>query len=132
LLRNVKVKNYIKKLQAELEEKTKITAEKVIKEFAKIAFHNPKNLFDETGNIIPVNELPDDVAAALTEIRTEHFKPNPDDAGFLVKTTYKTASKTAALENLGKHLGIFERDNKQKADSPAALFLELMKQATSK
>ncbi len=130
LLQKTTVQALIQQLQEKLSEKTQISAEKVIHEFAKIAFSNPKKLYDASGNIIPINELPEEVAATITEIKTKHFKSKLKKAQ-LIETTYKLHSKTSALESLGKHLGIFEKDNKQKGESSAALFLELMKTATA-
>lgn len=86
-------------------EKADITAEMVLREIAKLAFGNIKNLYGKDGKLIPVNELPVDVAATLTEV-TEKQLGKGDDAPILERK-YKAADKKASLELLGKHLKLF-------------------------
>lgn len=71
-LRKVEIQKKISELQAKLSAKAEISAEKVINEFAKLAFWDGKSL-----------------------------------------KGMKYSDKIQALNNLGKHLGIFERDNEQ-------------------
>lgn len=123
LLTNVDISAYIQKCRDQLSDKTEITAERVINELGKIAFHNPKMLYDDDGNIIPIQELPDEVAAALSEIKTKHYQSKVDKNMVLIETSYKIHSKNQALESLGKHFGIYEKDNRQKEQQSTVIIL---------
>ena len=114
LLHKTTVQGVIQKLQKLLSEKTDVSAQKVINEFAKIAFTNPKELFGEDGSPLSISELPDNVAAVVSEIKTRQLQSK--DSPVIIETTYRLHSKVAALENLSKHLGLFEKDNIQKGN----------------
>lgn len=90
-------------------ERTEITADRVLRELARIAFFDPRNLFDHNGKIKPVHEWDDDTAAVLAGIEAvEKFAGRGDDReliGYLKKA--KVWDKKGALELLGKHLALF-------------------------
>ena len=80
--------------------KLDITAERVLAEIAKMAFVNFQDLYDESGNLIEVQNLPRDVAAAVSTI-----KINLTEASALQEI--KLHDKGQALERLGRHLKLF-------------------------
>jgi phage terminase small subunit len=45
-----------------------ISQERVLLEVARIAFNDPRKAFDENGNLLPIQEWPDEVAAAVSSI----------------------------------------------------------------
>ena len=61
-----------------------------------------------------ISELPDDVTAAIESIQSDIRHDSGESEGFTEKVKLKCHSKTGALRDLGKHFGIFEKDNKQK------------------
>src|ERR1700741_2811896 len=71
LLADASVKMEIERLQAEIAMKTAITAEKVIRELAKIGFSDVRKLYDEHDNLKPIHELDDEAAACLAGVETE-------------------------------------------------------------
>ena len=87
-------------------QRTEITADKVLKEFAKLAFFDPRNLFDDKGNPKDITELDDDTAAALAGLDVVQ-EVDPDSGTTSYTKRYKLASKQAALDSLGRHLGMF-------------------------
>lgn len=102
LLNDVKVREHLTKLYAKAEAKTDITLEKVIKELAKIAFHNTKDLAQFTIDGIHFEDwskLSDDKTACVSSV-TEHMTANGGSRSF------RTYDKVKALELLGKHLGL--------------------------
>ncbi len=109
-VRNGKVKphvfNAIRKRQANLIEKTEITQERVVAEYAKLGFLDPRKFYDDEGNLIPIHKLSADVAATLTgmDVQTIYTKDG-DLMGDLKKI--KFADKKAALDSVAKHLGMF-------------------------
>lgn len=116
LLGNVKVQEYIKSKQAKIAEKLEITAEKVIAEFAKIGFSNIQDFIDSGAEIKDLATIDRNKAAAVESIQVDIRHDGGESEGYTEKVKFKLHSKVNALENLGKHLGIFERDNKQKTD----------------
>lgn len=100
-------------------ERTKITADRVLKELAKLAFSNMDNYIqvqpDGTA-YVDLSTMTSDQAAAIREITTEQVDIEADLTGKasirpvrpVRKVKLKLADKKSALELLGKHLGIFD------------------------
>jgi hypothetical protein len=80
-----------------------ISAERTLTEIARVAYFDPRKMFDETGNLIPVTEMDNDTAAAIAgmdiEKRTEGRGENAETY-YILKV--KIAPKVAALELLTK------------------------------
>lgn len=107
LLKDAKVAAYIAERQQKLQEKTEITTERVLQEYARLAFFDPRKLFDDEGNPKHITELDDDTAAALAGL--DVVKEVDQDSGDVSYTKkYKLANKLGALDSLGKHLGMFD------------------------
>ena len=96
LLANPKVKARIAELQAKVASKLEITAERVLMETARIAYSDPRKLFNEDGSLKHIKDLDDDTAAAISGIEYD---------GTVRKI--RRYDKNAALANLGKHLKLF-------------------------
>lgn len=100
-----------------------LSAERVMLETARLALFDPRSLFDAQGNPLPVTELDDHTAAAVAGLEVlEQYEGSGDERhliGHLKK--YKIADKNSALERAAKFLGMFEKDNRQKADPLLAL-----------
>ena len=110
LLRNVKVQEYREKKQKEIQKRTEITQDMVVKELAKIGFSNIKEIYDENNSLKNIKDLDDDIAGAISSIETtEQYE---SVLGVKVKTgetkKIKTYDKVKALETLGRHLGMFK------------------------
>lgn len=116
LLAKSNVQEFIKSKQAEIQKRLDITQDRVLKEYARIAFFDIRKIYSASNSLIPINELDDDSAAcvAATEVDEifEGFGEDRKHTGYTVKV--KLASKISALDSLGKHLGLFEKDNGQK------------------
>lgn len=100
-----------------------ITQERVLKEVARIGLFDPRKLFDNVGNPLPITELDDDVAAAISGIKVRQITGGDDEVGEIIE--YKIADKNSALEKLMKYLGAYEKDNAQKAKSLQELIDEV-------
>jgi len=98
-----------RELMASKVDKYEITPEKVLREFAKVGFADMGQFasWGESGvKLRDSAELDEDltsVVGEITETRT-HF----GEDGEKVTTRIKLADKLKALENLGKHLGLFK------------------------
>lgn len=82
-----------------------ITRERVLREIARLAFSDPRRLFDEEGNLKPVHELDDDTAAAVESIDVSVL---PRSSGGHQTRKVKLWDKKSALAKLGEHLGLFK------------------------
>lgn len=109
LLRNTKVQEYISRKQKEIEKRTEITQDRVIKELAKIAFLDIRKLYTDNGQLKNVADLDSDTAGAISSLETlEEYDGYGDDREKIGDTQkVKLLDKTKALELLGRHLGIF-------------------------
>lgn len=110
LLTNVNLQNYIAEKMKEREKRTEITQDMVIKELAKIAFFNPKNIFGDNNTLKNIVSLDDDIASVITSVETlEEYDGYGEDREKIGNTTkVKLADKMKALEMLGRHLGMFK------------------------
>lgn len=110
LLRNAKVLEFVSQLKEKRSERTEITADMVVKELAKIGFNNLQDYIDEGNTIKDLKTIPRDHAASVESIK---IIETVWDGGTKTATTFKLHDKVSALEKLGRHLGIFEKDNEQ-------------------
>lgn len=99
------IQNYISGLQKELQKKTAVTQERVVQELAKIAFLNPKNLYNEDGSVKSIQDLDDETASAIAGIDT-NTTTNKDGSEYESRKI-KLCCKNSALDKLCKHLGIY-------------------------
>jgi phage terminase small subunit len=112
LLRNPKVAAYLKYLQDNKTVETGITAERVLTEFARLGFSNITNVlsFNEEGVAIKDSEtLTPDITASISSV-TCNTTVKPDGSTFS-STKISLYDKTKALNDLGKHLGLFSDFN---------------------
>lgn len=112
LLTNVDIQAAIQEARVQQQERTQITADAVLREYAKIAFFDPRKLFQDNGQPKDITALDDDTAGALAGLDVlEEYEGNGRDREFVGYTKkYKIADKLRALEALGKHLGLFDKD----------------------
>lgn len=108
------IKSAIDKGLEKQQERVGVTADKVIKEISRLAFFDPRKLFDADWKLKPLSELDDDTAAAIGGVDISKLKAVDSEASFQeVVTKLKIWDKNAALEKLAKHFGLFAEDNKQ-------------------
>lgn len=112
LLSNVAIREELEKRQAALATKHELTADVVIHDMARVIHFDPRRLFDDDGQLKHVKDLDEDVAAVLTGIETVQL--GSPEAPVVIKKL-KWESKATAREQAMKHLGLFEKDNKQRA-----------------
>ncbi len=115
LLVNVSIQARLQALRKKIEIKTGVTAERVINELAKVGFSNIQDFISGDDNkITDISQLKREVAAAVESIQVDIRHDGGDSEGYTEKVKLKLHSKLNALSDLGRHLGIFEKDNKQK------------------
>lgn len=109
LLGKAKVAEALAKKMHERSIRTQVTQDRVLEEYAKIAFFDPRRMYREDGSPIPVHELPPEVAAAISSIEIDDIWEGSGEDRRYVGTTnkIKMASKVAALDSCARHLGMF-------------------------
>lgn len=121
LLAKVNIRNGIQKLKAKRSERTEIKADAVVLELAKVGFSNIQDFLtvDEDGEVFLKNfdDIEREKLAVIESIKVSTTKTyrGEEETREYTTTQFKLCSKLNALEQLGKHLGIFQRDNEQKA-----------------
>lgn len=111
LLRNVEIRAAVSAALGDIAERTGITAERILRERARLAFFDVRKLYDKDGMPIPLNELDEDTAAAIVGVEVlEQFIKDGDDrilVGYVKK--YRLATKDASLAALEKYFGLNEK-----------------------
>ena len=101
LLGNLNIQIYLKKRMDEIQRRTEITQDRVLNEYAKIAFFDPRKLLQEDGRPLKISKLDDESAGAIAGLDVSE-----DTMGFDI-TNYKIANKLGALDSIARHLGMF-------------------------
>lgn len=117
LLANVNVQSYLSELKKSLSDKNEGLAQQVIDELRKMAFCNIQDYIAEGNEIKDLTKITREKAAAVESIKktTTEFGGGEDSATTKTSIQFKLYDKLSALEKIGRHLGIFELDNQQKA-----------------
>jgi phage terminase small subunit len=103
LLTNANIRACIDEAIAQQSRRTGITADRVIRELARVALLNPKNVVDtDSARVLP-DALDDDLAA----ISSVKIKTSSTEQGDSLEREVKFCDKLKALELLGRHLGMF-------------------------
>lgn len=107
LLRNPKIQCYIQELQQQQQHRTGIDADRVLNEYAKIAFSNIFDVIeigDEGMKLKPPERMPEGASSAIASISSSPGK-----------LTVRFHDKLKALEALATHMGLNSDLNQAKA-----------------
>lgn len=87
-----------------------LKAEDLVRELARIALFNPQELFDKDMNLRDLHSLPPDVARCIRDFKvSQRVSVDPQGKPCKVRTVeVKLHDKLEALNQLGKHLGLFK------------------------
>jgi len=116
LLANVNIQARVKELQDGISERLEITADMVVSELWALGSYNVKDFVNEGDNTIKnISDIDRGIAKAIVGVKvTERTVTQNGVSDSTITTEMKFADKRAALVDVGRHLGIFEKDNKQK------------------
>ncbi len=115
LLKNAEVSTRLATAAKKVAEITGLTAERTIREAARISNFDPARLYRQDGTLKHITEMDDDTRAAIASIEV---KENVVDGVLIGQTTkIKFWDKNRALEMGMRHLGLYERDNIQQRES---------------
>ena len=104
-LRKPNIIEYISKLKEKLLKKINGSHSETMHNINVLANLNIQDLYNEDGNLIPINKLPRDVAYAISSIKTIRRK---DGEEFDTIDELKTIDKTKMLEMKAKIMKLYE------------------------
>jgi len=117
----------IKKAMNKRAGKLEITANKVLAEYAKLGFLDPRKFYDNKGELIPIHKLPADVAATLTGMDVDEIFVGRGENRKAIGHTKKIkfTDKKSALDSVAKHLGMFIERHEHTGKDGKSLFPDL-------
>lgn len=102
-LKKPQIRTRIDRALAEQSKRTGVTADRVVRELAKVAFANSQDVIDFDNATIKSDAAREDTAA-ISSVKVKTI-PMPDGDG--VEREIRMADKLKALELLGRRLGLF-------------------------
>lgn len=112
LMTDVDIKDQIASRAKSVAKKYELTTELAARSIYQELTFDPADLYREDGSLKNITELDEDTRMALTSVEFEQIGGN--DSPVTVRKV-KWAGRHQAREQLMKHLGMFEADNRQKS-----------------
>jgi phage terminase small subunit len=114
-LRKPHIVDKVSALKQERSKRTQITADKVLKELAKLGFSNIQDYINDDHSVKNLKSISRSKSAAISSIKKTSQKIGKDLINESIE--FKLYDKKGTLELIGKHIGFFEKDNQQKAEA---------------
>jgi len=83
-----------------------IDPDRALREAARVAYSDIRQLFDENGHLLPMNKWPADIAPVVSSIKVLRANLDKGDGKFNDVVEVKLWDKVKNLEMLFKHLGL--------------------------
>lgn len=115
LMRHALVSARVASLARKVEEAFTVDTAKLLREASRLAHSDIANIMHPDGRVKLPHELDPETRAAVSSFKIDEYG----------RIEYKFWDKNSAQERLFKHKGLFEQDNKQKADPFTALLQSL-------
>lgn len=110
LLRNAEIRAAVTEGRRRQQERTEINADRVLKEYARLAFSDIGQVLDFDGvepRLRPVNQIPADARRAIASVKVRRFwEGSGEDAREVEMTEFRLWEKLGALRALADHLGL--------------------------
>jgi phage terminase small subunit len=108
LLKNVEIATAIDAGLQQIKGRIALTVERTLEEIARVAYADPRKLFDEAGNLLPIHQLDDITAATIASVEVSTERDRDDESSTLTTTTkIKSWDKMRALDMAGRYYGLF-------------------------
>jgi phage terminase small subunit len=108
-------------------QRLEVTADLVVQEIAKMAFFDPRKLFNSDGSLKLISEVDDHSAASIAGLEVcELFDGTGDQKhayGLLKKV--KLTDKGRSLEMLGRYFKLFAADREDPANAITTVIVDL-------
>lgn len=105
LLLNPEIQAAIRREQEKTANRLTLTREKVLEQYARIAFSDSRAFFDKDGRLLPVPELDDDASAALQSYEVEMRLLDGPDQPPVPVLKVRWADRRAALDSIMRAQG---------------------------
>lgn len=119
LLRRPAIAAYIEELRYAACLRNNITLDDIINQYARIAFFDPRSIYDETGKLLKMIDFDDVAATAIASYDQEEIGAGEYNIGTLKKV--KPYDRIVALDRLRECLGFKEKMVKTKRDAEGKL-----------
>lgn len=118
LLTQANIQQRINELREKAADKATTSAAEVIAELVSLGFWNIHDFVNADNTIKKLHDIEAKKTRAVVGIKvTERIFGSSENPIKEIATELKLVDKRSALVDLGRHLGIFEKDNRQKADA---------------
>lgn len=109
LLTNVDIVAAIQKALEKRSERTEITQDRVLQEYAKLAFANLDDFVNTDGEkpYFDFSDATRDQMAAVSEITVDRISQSGEDTPDIDRVKFKLYDKKGTLDSLARHLGMF-------------------------
>lgn len=118
------VRDRIGKIQRDLIAETGLTQRMVLAELSRLAFMDIRKIIGEDGELLPLEQFDEDTARAVLSYKVTRKTFGED--GESVEKEVKFGNKEAALEKIGKHLGLWKQENGGEQFTPEAFVKALI------
>jgi phage terminase small subunit len=124
------IQTYLQERRLQIANSLQITQEKVIKEYAKVAFGDIRKFYTIDGALKSIHDLDDDAAGALAGVETYDERVSDPDADETVTAgqtkKIKTYDKIKALDSICKVLG-FNAPEKKNVQHNQKILVEVVR-----
>lgn len=83
-----------------------LSADRVLEEYRRLGFSDIGNIFDASGRLIPIKNLPKEVRAAIASVKVTKKNLTAGDGLMEDVVEVKLWDKTRALNDLAKHFAL--------------------------
>lgn len=130
MLKDAKVIALLSQRGNDLSRKMELTTERTLQEVARVAYSDPRKLFNPDGSLKAIHELDDDTAATVASVEVDELTAGSGENKVLIGHTKKLKvwDKNSALDKAMKFHGLFEKDNNQKVGALVGLPPEVLKE----
>jgi phage terminase small subunit len=115
LLRDTDVQAAVHETEKRALGKARLSTERVLQELERAIFADPRKLYDEKARLKPIHLLDEDTAAAIASLDVDEIGTGKGPQGRAIERTTKVrfVDKLVAIDRAMRHLGLYERDNRQ-------------------
>ena len=128
LLQHPHVAKAVAEEKAARERRTRITADRVLEQFGRAAFFDTRKLFTPSGALKPIHEIGDDEAIGIAGLETVEMTDAEGNVTGVVRKV-RFIDRTAAMDKLARHLGLYERDNARTVKGEIAMLVDAVQDA---
>lgn len=121
LVRELRESGRLAEIAEKAAQAAELSTQRTLRELRDIAYNDPRRFFRRDGTLKPVGEWDDAMAACVQSVEVTELSTGSGKNRKVVGHTGKIKfwSKIEALDKAMRHAGLFEKDNRQKAENLA-------------